>query len=81
MIFFTSLASIAILAAAPALAADRTPAATAAPRCAPHHLPIPDGKGLVTTVMRCSDRGTATEAAAVPQRPAAKADAKAVPAG
>ncbi|MBY0582579.1 MAG: hypothetical protein K2P68_06625 [Sphingomonas sp.] len=49
------LASLLAMVAAPA-SAPATETDSAAPRCALHHLPVPPGKGMISTVMRCTDQ-------------------------
>ncbi|OYY91386.1 MAG: hypothetical protein B7Y45_03680 [Sphingomonas sp. 28-66-16] len=78
MIILASLAPLVALIAAPAQAVDRS-SADAAPRCALHHLPLPSGKGLITTVMRCSDRKETANASALEQRPAEMPEQKSLP--
>ncbi len=73
---------ILLAGAAPATEApDRAaPAKATTTVCAPHHLPVPPGKGLISTVMRCTDQPAGRVASARDTEPVARPAAIASPA-
>jgi hypothetical protein len=72
MITTAILAPIMLLAGAPAEAAQAAPAKATTTVCARHHLQVPPGKGLISTVMRCSDQPIEQVASTRDKQPAAQ---------
>ncbi len=67
-------------AGAPAADAAAAPAKATTTVCAPHHLPVPPGKGLISTVQRCTDQPAEKVASTRDAEPVARPAAIASPA-